>query len=135
MEKRESFTINRSFPETCQYLQNAFFPRLKESGAGAMIQLLSPRIIINEPTRFAMKRIMEKRVFLTVEAAQDQTGTVHITVMSSFMATFQLVSGLILTAITCGLFALLLVPLFYLKYNRWNQDVAKAVALLKADLC
>ena len=81
-----------------------------------------------------MKRMIEKRVFLTVEATQDRTGTVHITVMSSFLATFQFVSGLIFTLLTCGLLALLFVPLFYLKYNRWNQNVEKAVALLKTDL-
>ena len=81
-----------------------------------------------------MKRMIEKRVFLTVEASQDQAGTVHITVMSSFVATFHFVTGFILTALSCGVLALLLVPLFYVKYNRWNQNVAKTVALLKADL-
>ena len=134
MERRESFTVNRSFPATCQYIQNAFFPRLKEAGVGAIVQLLPPRITVNEPARFAMKRMIEKRVFLTVEAAQDQAGTVHITVMSSFLATFQFATGLIFTALTCGLLALLLVPLFYLKYNRWKLNIDKTLALLKTDL-
>jgi len=81
-----------------------------------------------------MKQMIEKRVFLTVEADRDQTGRVQVTVMSSFVAEIQLVGAVIFSVLSCGLLALLFAPLFCLKYNRWNQSVAKAVALLKADL-
>jgi hypothetical protein len=63
MERRETFPVSRPFPESCQYLQNAFFPRLNGPGVGTLIQLLSPRITANEPGRFAMKRMIEKQYF------------------------------------------------------------------------
>lgn len=81
-----------------------------------------------------MKRMIEKRVFLTVETDRDQAGRVQITVMSSFLAEVQLAGAVIFSVLSCGFLALLFAPLFYLKYSRWNQNAAKAVALLKADL-
>jgi hypothetical protein len=134
MERRESFVSHRSFPEICQYVQTAFFPRLREHGVGAMIQLLSPRIIINESTKFVMMRILEKRMTLRVEVEQNAEGNVFVTVASSLSILFNVVTAIILSVTTCGAAALILAPLIYMKYSRWNASVEKAIGLLKSDL-
>jgi hypothetical protein len=134
MEKRESFASGRSFPETCQYLQTAFFPRLKEIGVGPMIQLLSPRIVVNESRRFGMMKVLEKRMILKVEVTEDNAAGTVVTVMSSLDITMNIIATVILGLTTCGLAALIFVPLILVKKNRWEQNVHKAVALLKADL-
>jgi hypothetical protein len=134
MNKRETFRSGKSFPETCQYVQTYFFPRLKEMGVGAMIQLLSPRITVNEPRRFGMTRVLEKRMLLTVEVEEDNTGSTLVTVISSLNITMNIIATIILGFATCGVAALIFIPLILIKKNRWEQNVQKAVALLKTDL-
>jgi hypothetical protein len=134
MERRESFVSQRSFPEICQYVQTAFFPRLKEQGVGAVIQLLSPRIVANESSKFAMMKVLEKRMTLRVEVEQSTEGKVFVTVASSLGMVSNIVGAVIASVFTCGLAALILGPLLYWKYSRWNTNVQKAVNLLKADL-
>src|SRR5262245_22441178 len=131
MEKRESFPSIHSFPETCQYIQNSLFPRLKQIGVGPMIQIHSPRITVNEPRRFAMTKILEKRMTLTVQASEDDTGRTFVTVMSSLDITMNIVATIILGLTTCGIFALIFVPIIFVKKNRWEQNVQKTVALLR----
>lgn len=134
MHKRETFRSGRPFTETAQYLQAAFFPRLKEAGVGALIQLLPPRITVNEPRRFGMTRLLEKRMFLTVEVEEDAAGNALVTVMSTLRIEVYFISGIIFTLLTCGVAALLFIPITLIKYNRWTQYVQKTVALLKSDL-
>jgi hypothetical protein len=134
MEKRESFPINRSFPETCQYIQGTLFPRLKEIGVGPMIQLHSPRISINESKRFGMAKSLEKRMTLRIEASEDNSGTTFVTVMSSLDITMNIVATVILGITTCGIFALIFVPIIFVKKKRWEQYFQKTLALLRSDL-
>jgi hypothetical protein len=134
MELRESFQINRSFPEACQYIQGALFPRLKETGVGPVIQLHSPRIFINESKRFGMVKVLEKRMTLRIEASEDNNGRAFVTVMSRLDITWNIVSTIILGVTTCGIFALIFVPVIFVKKNRWAGYFRKTVALLRSDL-
>lgn len=134
MHKRESIISQRSFPATCQYVQSEFFPRLKEQGVGAMIQLLPPRIVANEPRRFEMLKVLEKRMTLRIEVQEDDEGKVYVTASSSLGIMSNIIIGAIISVATCGAAALVLAPLIYWKYSRWNTNIQKAVDLLRADL-
>lgn len=134
MEKRESLPIIRSFPETCQYVQGALFARLKEIGVGPTIQLHSPRIFINESKRFGMMKILEKRMTLRIEVSEDNNGRTFVTVMSSLDITMNIVTTIILGLTTCGIFALIFVPIIFVKKNRWEGYFKKTIALLRSDL-
>lgn len=134
MEKREQFLIQTSFPEACHYLQNVFFPKAKEIGIGAWIQLLSPGIIINETKRFSMRKVLERRMFLTILVEEDINGKVCVTVLSTYRAIWEIVGASTGTIATCGLVALVAVPLLWVKYQRWKRNFEKSVALLKSDL-
>ena len=134
MERRETFTSNRPFPEVCQYIQQEFFPKLKAQGVGPAIQLLSPRIIANEPSKFAMMKVLEKGMTLRVEVELSTQGNVFVTLASSLQTFGATVTAVIVSAITCGVAALIIGPLMYWRYRRWNTNIQKAVSLLKADL-
>lgn len=134
MENREQFLIKTSFPKACHYLQNTFFPKAKEIGIGAWIQLLPPKIIVNEAKRFGMRKILEKRIILTVQIEEDISGKVCVTVLSTYHAVFEIISVSVGTVITCGLLGLIAAPLLWIKYQRWNKEFAKAIALIKSDL-
>jgi len=134
MHRRESIISQRSFPATCQYVQSEFFPRLKGMGVGAMIQLLPPRIVSNEPRRFEMVKILEKGMALRIEVQEDNEGRVYVTVSSQLGMTINIIAGVIIAIITCGVAALIVAPLIYWKYSRWNTNIQKAVNLLRADL-
>lgn len=134
MENREQFLIQTSFPEACYYLQNVFFPKAKEIGIGAWIQLLPPKIIVNETERFGMRKILEKRIILTVQVEKDLNGKVCVTVLSTYRAIFEIIGASVGTIVTCGLLALIAAPLLWIKYQRWNKEFEKTVALLKSDL-
>lgn len=134
MENREQFLIQTSFPQACNYLQNVFFPKAKEIGIGAFIQLIPPKIIANETKRFSMRKILERRIFLTVQVEEDINGRVCITVLSTYRAVYEIIIASVGTIATCGLVALIAAPLLWMKYQRWNKEFQKAVALLKSDL-
>jgi hypothetical protein len=95
---------------------------------------MSPQITANEPNRFGMTKILEKRMILRVEISADAAGNTYVTVMSTLRMAIDVTRTVILGVTTCGLLALVFVPLIYLKYSRWQNATNKAVALLKADL-
>ena len=103
-------------------------------GVGAMIQLLPPRIVSNEPRRFEMVKILEKGMALRIEVQEDNEGRVYVTVSSQLGMTINIIAGVIIAIITCGVAALIVAPLIYWKYSRWNTNIQKAVNLLRADL-
>jgi len=81
-----------------------------------------------------MTRLLENKIVLTVEATQDQSRRVFVTIMSSYKMTAFVRNGIVLSVITFGLSVLIVAPAFYLKYNRWKKDVQIVIALLKSDL-
>ncbi len=134
MEKREQFSIQTSFPEACQYLQTAFFQKAKQAGIGAWIQLLSPKTTINETHRFAMTKVLEKKMFLTIQIERNADGRTFVTVLSSYRITEFVIVSLLASIPTCGLAILLAGPAIWVKSNRWDSNFQKAVAILKNDL-
>lgn len=134
MERRESFVSQRPFPEICQYVQTAFFPRLKEQGVGAVIQLLPARIVANDHSKFVMMKVLEQRMILRVEVERNTEGNAFVTVASSLGIASNIVAAVAISVFTCGAGALIFAPLIYMKYNRWNVNIQKALNLLKTDL-
>lgn len=133
MQKTSVLVSGRSFIETRNYIASVYFPKLKDAGVGAWIQLLSPKVKINEPHRFVMSKVLEKRLWLRVETREEQNGSTLIAVTVE-LSDFYMISGLIVSLLSCGIFALVFVPLIYWKYSRCGDYLQKAVALLRADL-
>jgi hypothetical protein len=134
MERRDQFQIQTSFPEACQYLQTVFFPKAKEAGIGAWVQLLSPRTKINEPSRFAMYKILERRMSLTVQVEQIPDGRVFVSVLTRFRIMEIVIASSIFAIPTCGLAIIPGGIVLWLKSNRLDANFQKAVAILKNDL-
>jgi hypothetical protein len=136
--KTEILRSGRSFIETRQYVQTSFFPRLIQMGVLAMP--LAPKIVVNEPRRFWMTwtlekgRLLEEGMLLTLGVDEDNTGNTLVTVVSSLDLTLSIIRAVSFGVATCGVMALVLVPFLFVRKDRWDQNVHKAITLLKADL-
>jgi hypothetical protein len=81
-----------------------------------------------------MMKVLEKRMTLRVEVERNTEGHVFVTVASSLRMFRAIVVGVMATVFTFGLGAVIIWPLIYWKYRRWNTNVQKAIHLLKTDL-
>lgn len=134
MEKRQQFVIKASFPQACQYLQNGFFPQAKEAGIGAWIQLLSPKIVINEPRCFGMKKLLEKNMSLTVQIEETPTREVIVTLTSQYNISPMLIRGLLFSIPTCGIAGVVAGIVIWVKSSRWKNYYEKANSILMVAL-
>jgi hypothetical protein len=136
MEKRETFLCKRSFSDTCKYVRDAFFPKLRKQGViGPLTDMLPARIEVDERGDFVVRKMLSDRVRLRVEVEEDSHGKVYVVVDSRLRIEGLIASMVILSLLlTCGCGLFLAVPLIYWKISSWRTSHEHAVALLKTDL-
>ena len=134
MEKREQFIVRTSFPQACNYLQNGFFPQAKDAGIGAWIQLLSPKIIVNEPRLFSMLKVLEKNMFLTIQIEETPKSESGCNLSSQYKIAEHVKIAILALIPTCGI-SFIVVPLVvWVKSNRWKSNFSKTSLILKSEL-
>jgi hypothetical protein len=146
MHTQEAFISSRSCGETSQYLQTTFFEKLRpfapnwgnwdenENPRTDGVLPFPPIVEVNEPKRFTLVKGVGARMTVRVSVEEDQSGKVWVTAESEADLKKNIVSGVIVTVVTCGIGAIFFAPLIGFRYFKCRKYAKDVVALLKADL-
>lgn len=124
---------SREYEPVRQYLEEDFFPRLRERSVGAWVQVIPPRVSREMPTEFAMRHVLERNVFLELVLREGSPrSTVTLTLVWRWSGF--LISGIVASVLTCGLGAAVFVPVLLIKRGRCLRNFDSALDLLREGL-
>jgi hypothetical protein len=146
MQTQESMISSKSFAETQEYLQTIFFRKLRpfvpnwgnwdenENPRTDGVLPFPPLVEVDEPKRFTIVKGVGARMSVRIGVEEDDLARVWVTCESEADLKKNIVSGIVVTVLTCGLGAFLFGPHICFRYFKCRKYAQDVVELLKADL-
>ncbi len=150
MREQTSLTSNRTFSDTREYFQNSFFPKLKPFGIPKAIARhydeeenprtdgllpFEPTVETDTPGHYVVVKSMGNRMFVRVDVQEDAKNVVLVTAeCEAHLRSSGIVGGIVLSGLTCGLWALIWLPMLLFRHFSCQKYARSVADTLQADL-
>ena len=150
MLEQTSLISNRTFSETRQYFQQRFFPKLKPFGIPKAIARhyneeenprtdgllpFEPTVETDTPSHYVVIKSMGNRMFVRVDVKEDAKNAVLVSAeCEARLRTSGIVGGIVLSGLTCGIWALIWLPMLLFRHFSFQKYARLMAETLRTDL-